>query len=176
MTRRKTESKAQERGASPDKASKSSRNPLRRGSSSRNMQQLSSANNSADDISSTPARGSVAEGHDSLDSGLRGKRHSISEGDGTFKDWQPSSDFTALNGARPHLEGNQDRKPRPPSTIPEEVCGSACGACADGSSLNETERASACPRPRRMICPKRWPKQPTAGTWIGRRGHCRLTL
>lgn len=120
ITRRRTDFKPNERAPSPEKTSKSSRNPLRRGSSSRNMQQLSSANDSVDDVSSTPARGSIAEGQEVLDQG-RAKRHSISEGESTFKDWQPSTDFAALNGSRPP-EANQERKPRPPSTIPEEVC------------------------------------------------------
>ena len=119
MSRRKTDPKPPPVAPSPEKKSRR-RNPLRRGSSSRNsMYQLESPGASmtelADTSSSrqTPAPGSL---HDRSVSGQPG---SI-ETNGIAQEEPSESNPTMRNGAPPQGE-TYERKPRPPSTIHEEV-------------------------------------------------------
>ena len=129
ISRRKTEAKGTEPLPSPDKRSKPGRNPLRRGPSTKNMQQLPSPSASTTDLPATPEQGQTSEergivksqNSQSNSSAVEEKvANRIQRGDG--KERAVADEPLSLsNGASINSEAIQAYRPRPSSTIAEEV-------------------------------------------------------
>ena len=129
ISRRKIEPKRTDRLPSPDKRSKPGRSPLRRGPSTKNMQQLPSPGASTTDFPATSEQEQTFEGPDlfqsqnaqSSSSALEEKTaHRVQSGDARERALADKP-LSLSNGASINSEPTRAYRPRPSSTIAEEV-------------------------------------------------------
>ena len=127
MSRRKADPSPIERTPSPEKRSRPSRNPLRRGSS-RNMQQIPSPNASTTELPTSPPRQQVPVTRDSFQSQPSqstfpptDQRRAEPDVNGDIIEPVASREPSLTNGNYADPRITAEPKPRPLSTMPEEV-------------------------------------------------------
>lgn len=107
----------------PEKRTRPSRNPLRRNSMIRDMHQIPSPNASMTELADTSARQTPRlqdESQPPLSRSTSASQvHTMSNGEAT--EAGPTDADAITNGIANQSSGLQERKPRPPSTILEEV-------------------------------------------------------
>ena len=121
MRRNKEPKQTEKAPPTPDKRTRSSLNPLRRGSSARNMQMIPSPNTSMTELADTSARHTPPSRDQNLSRTTSTDHPRVPEEANGHVDGQAASSQQLPNGSQADQEAAEERKPRPPSTIVEEV-------------------------------------------------------